>query len=50
MWLVTVVDIRSFNKIMLPDVYSMPSQANILAAIQRATHISMEDCSAFFYQ
>ena len=27
----TIVDIRSLNKITLPDAYLMPSQANILA-------------------
>ena len=29
----TVVDIRLLNKIMLPDAYSMLSQANVLADI-----------------
>ena len=39
----TVIDIRALNKITLPDAYLMPSQADILADLQRATHISTVD-------
>ena len=46
----TVVDIRLFNKITLSDAYLMLSQADILADLQRATHISTVDCLASFYQ
>ena len=45
-----MVDIRGLNKITLFDAYPMPSQADILANIRGATHISTVDCSAFFYQ
>ena len=40
----TVVDIRSFNKITLLEAYLMPSQADILADLQEATHILIVNC------
>ena len=46
----TVIDIKALNLITLPDAYLMPSQADILANLQKATHILTVDCSAFFYQ
>ena len=45
-----VVDIRALNKITVPDAYPVPSQAEILALIMHATHISTIDAAAFFYQ
>ncbi len=45
-----VVDIRALNKITMPDAYPVPSQADILAAVQGAKYISTVDCSSFFYQ
>ena len=45
-----VVDIRALNKITVSDVYSVPLQAEILALIRDATHISIIDAAAFFYQ
>lgn len=34
----------------MPDAYPVPSQADILAAVQGAKYISTVDCSAYFYQ
>ena len=45
-----VVDIRALNKITVPDAYPVPLQADILALIREATHISTVDAAAFFYQ
>lgn len=45
-----VVDIRALNKITIPDAYPVPSQAEILALLRDATHISTIDAAAFFYQ
>ena len=45
-----VVDIRVLNKITMPDAYPVPSQAEILALIRNATHISTVDAASFFYQ
>jgi len=38
------------NKITMSDAYSVPSQADILAAVHGANFIFTVDCSAFFYQ
>ena len=45
-----VVDIQALNWITMSDAYSVPSQADILAAVQGASYISTVDCSSFFYQ
>ena len=45
-----IVDIRSRNRIMLPNAYLMLSQADTLADYKRATHIPTIDCPAFFHQ
>ena len=45
-----VVDIRALNKITMPDAYPMPLQAEIIAMIKDATHISTIDAASFFYQ
>ena len=34
----------------MPDAYPVPSQADILAAVQGADFISTVDCASFFYQ
>jgi len=34
----------------MPDAYSVPSQADILAAVHGVNFIFTVDCSAFFYQ
>ena len=45
-----VVDIRSLNQITVPDVYPMPLQSDIIAAVRGSTFISTVDCASFFYQ
>ena len=45
-----VVDIRTLNKITVPDVYPVPSQSDIINAVQSCRYISVVDCSSFFYQ
>lgn len=45
-----IVDIRALNKITMPDAYPVPSQAEILALLKGATHISTVDAASFFYQ
>ena len=45
-----VVDIRALNKITIPDVYPMPLQSEILAAVRGAKYITTVDCGSFFYQ
>ena len=44
-----VVDLKALNKITLPDAYPMPSQADIFASLQGATHITIVHCLIFFY-
>ncbi len=45
-----VVDIRTLNKITLPDTYPMLLQEIILAAILGCSYISTIDAASFFYQ
>jgi len=45
-----VIDIWALNKITMPDVYPVPSQADILTAVHGAKFIFTVNCSAFFYQ
>ena len=45
-----VVNIRALNRITMPNAYPVPSQADILAAVQGAAYISTVDCASFFYQ
>jgi len=45
-----VVDIWALNKIIMLNTYSVPSQADILAAVQEVKYIFTVDCSSFFYQ
>ena len=45
-----VVDIRGLNQLVTPDVYPMPSQAEILASIRGCRYISAIDATAYFNQ
>lgn len=45
-----VVDIRGLNAITQPDVYPLPRQTEIIAAVLGCQYIKVVDCSAFFYQ
>jgi len=45
-----VVDIRPLNRIAQPDVYPLPLQADIIAAVQGCPYITVVDCASFFYQ
>ena len=45
-----VVDIRGLNQLVIPDVYPMPSQAEILASIRGCRYISAIDATAYFNQ
>ena len=45
-----VIDIRAFNKISMPDAYSVFLQADILAAVQNVKYIFIVNCSVYFYQ
>ena len=47
-WL--VVNIWALNWIMMPDTYSVLSQADIFAVVQGADFISTVNCASFFYQ
>ena len=45
-----VVDIRGLNQLIIPDVYPMPLQAEILASICGCHYISMIDATLYFHQ
>ena len=45
-----VVDIWALNKIIMLNIYSVPSQTDILTAVQKVKYIFTVDCSFFFYQ
>jgi hypothetical protein len=45
-----VVDIRGLNLLVIPDVYPMPSQADILASIRGCQYISAIDATVYFHQ
>lgn len=45
-----VVDIRGLNDLIIPDVYPIPLQTNIIANLLEYTHISVLDAVSFFYQ
>ncbi|KAI1005182.1 hypothetical protein K3495_g3037 [Podosphaera aphanis] len=45
-----VIDIRALNHIVMPDVYPVPTQADILSALSGCHFISTIDCASFFYQ
>ena len=45
-----VVDIRALNRIVVPDAYLIPNQADILADISGCKYITVVDGALFFYQ
>ena len=45
-----VIDIRTLNRIAMPDTYPVPLQPEILALLRNALHISTVDAASFFYQ
>ena len=45
-----VVNIWALNKITISDIYSVPFQVEILAAVHSSNYISTIDCSSFFHQ
>lgn len=45
-----VVDLRALNDLVIPDVYPMPSQDDILSYIRGKKFITVFDATAFFYQ
>ena len=45
-----VVDIRALNKITVPDIYPMPLQSDVIAAVRGSKFITTVDCGSFFYQ
>ena len=45
-----VVDIRKLNEMVLPDLYPLPLQSEIIANIQGCTNFAVLDADSFFYQ
>lgn len=45
-----VVDVRDFNPLVVPDIYPIPLQADILASLAGKKFITVVDAMAFFYQ
>ena len=45
-----VIDIRGLNAVTLPDVYPLPLQSDLIAAVKDCGYISVIDCASFFYQ
>ena len=45
-----VVDIRGLNQLALADVYPVPLQSDIIAAVHGCKYITVVDCASFFYQ
>ena len=45
-----VIDIRGLNAVTLPDVYPLPLQSDLIAAVKDCGYISVVDCASFFYQ
>ena len=45
-----VVDIRGLNDLIVPDVYPVPLQSDIIARLLGCTHLSILDAMSFFYQ
>lgn len=43
-----VVDIRSLNKVLIPDVYALPSQSKIIAMLQGCPNLSVLNATLFF--
>ena len=45
-----VVDIRGLNDLIVPDVYPVPLQGDVIARLLGCTHIAVMDAMSFFYQ
>lgn len=45
-----MVDIRTLNKLVLPDSYPLPLQSEIIANVQGCTNLAVLDAVSFFYQ
>lgn len=45
-----VVDIRKLNNLVVPDLYLLPLQSEIIANVQSCTHLAVLDVALFFYQ
>ena len=45
-----VVDIRGLNDLIVPDVYPVPLQSDVIARLLGCTHLSILDAMSFFYQ
>lgn len=45
-----VVDIRKLNDLVVPDLYPLPLQSEIIANVQGCTHLAILDAASFFYQ
>ena len=45
-----MVDIRGLNDLIVPDVYPVPLQSDIIARLLGCTHLSILDAMSFFYQ
>lgn len=45
-----VVDIRKLNEMVLPDLYPLPLQSEIIANVQGCTNLAVLDAASFFYQ
>lgn len=44
-----VVDIRRLNQLLQSDVYPLPLQLDIIAAVQGCGYLTVVDCASFFY-
>jgi hypothetical protein len=45
-----VIDIRGLNELVVPDVYPMPTQDDLLELVQGYQYISVVDTTSFFHQ
>ena len=45
-----IVDIRGLNDLIVPDVYPIPLQSEVIARLMGCTHIAVMDAISFFYQ
>ena len=45
-----VVDIRGLNDLIVPDIYPVPLQSDIISKLLGCTYLSVFDASSFFYQ
>jgi hypothetical protein len=45
-----VIDMRGLNQMVLPDVYPIPLQSDIISAVHGSGYITVVDCASFFYQ